>query len=474
MSMSRSRVPVVVLGAGPAGLAAGLKLAQRGCFDVTVLERAETTGGNAGSFSIDGIRVDFGSHRLHPSCSPEILADIRGLLGADLLDRPRHGRILLRGRWVHFPLKPFDLLRSLPPSFALGVGRDAIIRRRQSSPDESFATVLERGLGRTVCRDFYFPYAEKIWGVAPEQLDAEQARRRVSSNTMARVIKKVIGGVLGRRSKSGTRFFYPRRGFGQICDAYCSAATEAGARIQLGSPVSGVELAGNSAVAVTAAGPRSSTQFPARLTLSTIPIPVLARAVSPPPSPEIQASLAELQYRAMILIYVVLATDRFSEYDAHYFPGSDIKITRLSEPKNYSMAGKSGTTVLCAELPCAVDDSSWQATDVELGELVVDALASAGLPACGPVRRIVTRRLSHAYPIYTHGYQQHFDRLDAWASGIDGLLSFGRQGLFAHDNTHHTMAMAYAACECIDDDGRIDREKWHDRRLEFESHVVED
>src|SRR5262245_54705249 len=95
-------LPIVVLGAGPAGLGAAYRLARRG-FAVTVLERAPTVGGNAGSFEIDGCRVDYGSHRLHPSCPHAVLADIRALLGADLLERPRHGRIRLRGRWVHFP-----------------------------------------------------------------------------------------------------------------------------------------------------------------------------------------------------------------------------------------------------------------------------------------------------------------------------------------------------------------------------------
>ena len=108
----------VILGGGPAGLAAAFKLAERGRRPVTVLERAPVVGGNAGSFVIDGIPVDYGSHRLHPVTPPAVMADIRRLLGDDLLDRPRHGRIRLRGRWVHFPLKPIDLLTPLPPSFA--------------------------------------------------------------------------------------------------------------------------------------------------------------------------------------------------------------------------------------------------------------------------------------------------------------------------------------------------------------------
>ena len=38
----------------------------------------------------------------------------------DLRRRPRNGRILLDGRWIRFPLRPADLVKRLPPSFALG------------------------------------------------------------------------------------------------------------------------------------------------------------------------------------------------------------------------------------------------------------------------------------------------------------------------------------------------------------------
>ncbi len=49
------------------------------------------------------------------------MASVRELLGDDLLERPRHGRIRLMGRWLHFPLKAPDLALHSPPRFAFGV-----------------------------------------------------------------------------------------------------------------------------------------------------------------------------------------------------------------------------------------------------------------------------------------------------------------------------------------------------------------
>ncbi|MCW5979509.1 MAG: FAD-dependent oxidoreductase [Bryobacteraceae bacterium] len=472
--MPSERAPVVVLGAGPAGLGAALQLGRRGVFDVTLLERSTAVGGNAGSFELEGLRVDYGSHRLHPSCKAEIMADIRRMLGAELLDRPRHGRIRLRGRWVHFPLKPVDLALHLPPDFMLGALKDAAAKRFRKDGDPTFASVLEKGLGKTICRDFYFPYARKIWGVSPVEIDAEQAYRRVAAGSVSKLLRKVLNAVPGFKPKGSGRFFYPRRGYGQISEAYYEAARQAGVQTLFHASVTGLEIVDGRAVALRAKSASGEMRVAARQILSTIPLPALARVAMPAVPAEVREAAGALRYRAMILIYLVLETDRFTEYDAHYFPEVEIPVTRLSEPKNYGLAHLPGKTILCAELPCSPEERVWRASDAELGGLVLGGLAQAGLPVRARVRQVVSRRLEQAYPIYTRGYRENFDRLDEWAASIDGLVTLGRQGLFAHDNTHHALAMAYAVNDCLDDAATFDRGRWSKYRAEFESHVVED
>jgi protoporphyrinogen oxidase len=473
--LNPNRIPVAILGAGPAGAGAAYKLALRKEFDVHLLERGESVGGNSGSFDLAGIRADYGSHRLHPSCAPEILADIRRMLGADLLDRPRHGRIRLRGRWVHFPLKAADLSLHLPPSFIAGVAMDSMKKLAGRRPQgDNFAEVLEGSLGRTICRDFYFPYAWKIWGVDPETLDAEQARRRVSAGSLTKMVRKALNTVPGFKTRQGGRFFYPRRGYGAITDAYVREATAAGAQLKSRTSVASVETANGRVRAIKAAGPGGEEHIEVRQAFSTIPITQLVRAMEPAAPSDILESAGRLRFRSMILIYMVLGIDQFTEYDAHYFPGADIPITRLSEPKNYGLAVTPGSTVLCAELPCSVEDSFWKASDAELGDTMVRSLEAASLPVPGPILNVVVKRLAQAYPIYNHGYMKDFSRIDEWLDGIEGLITFGRQGLFAHDNAHHALAMAYALSECLQEDGSFDKENWGRYRRAFDKHVVED
>lgn len=473
------KAKVVILGAGPAGLGAAWRLREENKAEVVVLEQRDVVGGNAGSFELAGLPVDYGSHRLHPACDPAILRDVRELLGDDLLDRPRHGRIRLLGKWIHFPLKPADLATQLPLSFGTGVAIDTakkLVRQNgngNGNGHESFASVLEKGLGKTICRDFYFPYARKIWGFEPVELSAIQAKRRVSAGSLGKMAKKVLSLVPGVKREGAGRFYYPRNGYGEISQQIADRSIHLGADIKLGSTVRKIEVGETKRVTFETGGQVESIE--ADYIWSTIPITFLIRFAEPAAPQNVIEASEKIEFRAMVLIYLVLETPQFTEFDAHYFPGEDVPITRLSEPKNYSARTEPrDRTVLCAELPCSVGDQYWRMDDEALGELVLGSLETSGLPVRARVAQVVPRRLPHAYPIYKTGYEKHFDAQDRWVDSLDGVLTFGRQGLFAHDNTHHALAMAYGAVDCLTNDGEFDRAKWDRYRTEFEKHVVED
>ncbi|HEV8149676.1 MAG TPA: FAD-dependent oxidoreductase [Gemmatimonadales bacterium] len=470
---------IAILGAGPAGVGAAYQLRRLDRARVTVLEQQAVPGGNAGSFELDGLRVDYGSHRLHPACDPAILADIRRLLGSDLLDRPRHGRIRLRGRWIHFPLHPVDLLLRLDPAFALGTLRDVVLKPFRSGGTEgesSFAEELRASLGPTICDSFYFPYARKIWGRSPTELSAIQARRRVSASSFSKLARKLLSQIPGLKPPGAGRFFYPRHGYGQISEAYASAALAAGAQFRYGSRVSRVTppLQPGGRWVLEAERGGAGERLEADQLWSTLPIPLLARLMEGHAPAEVHEAAAQLEYRAMVLIYLVLPQAQFSEYDAHYFPGADLRVTRVSEPKNYAARSTPlDRTVLCAELPCSPDEPAWRLSDAALGTLVTEDLERAGIGLSASPVRVEVRRLRQAYPIYSRGYERWFGVLDAWVESLPRCLSYGRQGLFAHDNTHHALAMAYAAADCVEG-AEFRRDRWAEYRRVFDTHVVED
>jgi protoporphyrinogen oxidase len=465
-------VVILVVGAGPAGLMAAWRAASAG-HEVTVVERADRVGGMAGSFEVAGQRVDFGSHRLHPSTSPHLLEALRGLLGDDLQTRPRHGRIRLEGRWIGFPLKPADLLLRLPPKFAARAALDAATAPLRRPKADTFAEVVRAGLGPAVANSFYDPYIRKIWGVPPEELSGELARRRVSASSPTDIVRRLASGRTrrGKGLAQGQVFLSPRRGYGQISEALAEAATAAGANIRLGTGFASAHLHEDGVSARLADG----TTIDAERLWSTAPLPALALRLTPTPPPRVIESAAWLNHRALVLVYLVLDRPQYTEFDAHYFPGLDVATARLSEPKNYRSSDDDppDRTVLCAELPCSVGDETWAADADDLGKQVADDLERLGLP---PARAVATevRRLPRVYPIYRVGFEKDLAGLEQWGNEQPRLLTFGRQGLFVPDNTHHALAMGWAAADAMRPDGGWDQAAWDRARDSFRDFVVED
>ena len=472
-----SKQKIAILGAGPAGAGAAFYLSQRDDVDVQLFERGATVGGNAASFQIDGVWCDHGSHRFHPIAEPRIKDQVRKLLGDDFLTRPRHGRILLQGRWIHFPLKPIDLLLRIKKTFAFSLAFDTIKKAlpKKKPSQETFASILESGLGPTMCNAFYFPYVEKLWGLKPSELAVILANRRVSGSSVFKILMKIARQIPGLKSPTSGIFHYPRKGFGQITERFAQAAVDQGTTLNLNAEITAIERNGNRVTGLRYKNGEAERRMTYDNIWTTLPLSVMARMIEPPPPQAVLDAANAIKFRGMILIYLVLEADQFTEYDAHYFPELSVPISRMSETKNY-YAGKEpkNRTVLCAELPADPDDKYWAMSDDQLGELYCQWLADMGLPVTAPVVRTETRRLKFAYPVYSRGYEDHFNTLDSWIGGLDGLLNFGRQGLFAHDNTHHALAMAIGAVDCLGPQGNFDSSLWAEKRHEFESHVVED
>jgi len=455
---------IAIVGAGPAGLMAAWQAAEAG-HEVSVYEKADTVGGMSGSFTIAGQRVDFGSHRLHPSTPPHLLQALTSLLGDDIQTRQRNGRIRLYDKWVAFPLRTTDLIRHLPLKFSAGSAMDIVRRPFLNSSGDTFEDEVRQRLGKTVSDEFYSPYAEKLWGVHPREIDGELARRRVSASSPLAILKRLIRS----STPTGRTFLYPKNGYGQIVEALADAVVNAGGKIELECPIEHIVLENDSCTLKSPKGDKT-----AQLVWTTAPLSALPKMIEPSPSQEITQAASALRMRGMLLVYLVLDQSNFTQYDAHYFPDQKTRIARLSEPKNYRDGpDPKNQTVLCAELPCWTSDAIWSATSDELGEIVRSDLINLGLPRINLLTTEV-RRLPFVYPVFETSTRSERETLLNWGNTFNRVLSFGRQGLIVPDNIHHTLAMGWDAAHSLNSSGAFDHAQWDQALSRFEQHVVED
>ena len=283
------------------------------------------------------------------------------------------------------------------------------------------------------------------------------ARRRIAVNGGGRLLRRVARGA----RPAGRTFLYPRLGYGEVVDRLAGSAVVAGARIETGRRVDVLEP--GRPVRVTLDDGRRIN--PDRV-LWTAPLDALVGVVAGAPD------VAPPGHRGVVLVYLVLDEDCYSDFDAHYVPDPDVAFARLSEPKNYRDGpDPAGRTVLCAEVPATVGDACWASSDDALAQIVLDGMDRLGLrrPAVAGVEVV---RLPRVYPVIAVDDDARRRAL-AWADGLDGISVLGRQGLAVADNLHHVMDMALGAVECLGPDG-WDEARWQAERARFDTFVVDD
>ena len=443
----------VVIGAGPAGLATAWQL-QRDGHEVRVLEASDHVGGMAGSRTVAGVRVDLGSHRLHPSTPAWLLAELSSLV--ELQERPRNGRIRMGGRWLPFPLTPLGLVRGLPAGVAARAAVDAATSPVRRPHADTYAEVVRAGLGPTVWHRFHEPYAWKLWDTDPSRLAGELARRRVSASSPADIARRLLRGVRARPT-----FLYPRQGFGAIVEALAAQVpVDTGRRVNRLIEHHDRVIVGLSDGRLVSASHVHAT-VPAWRVASWLGLH--EDPLGPPP------------VRAMVLVYLVLDRRPYTTFDAHYLPDRQVLPSRVSEPTNYrdSPEDPDDRTVLCAEIPCWPGDEVWSAPPEALGARVADDLVRSGLPDPRHVA-VHVERLPSVYPVLTPGSLAALARAERALTLSSRVTVLGRQGLATPDNTHHVLEMGVRSARCVRPDGTFDDAAWVEAREAFRGYVVED
>lgn len=431
---------------------------------MVVLERGEVVGGMAASIEIAGIRVDYGSHRLNPAMPSYVLDDLRSLLGTALQTRRRNGRLLVCDRWVSYPLRAAEVTRAMSPQKLARAAFDVVAAPLRHAEADTYADLMRTGLGPTLYDMVYEPYARKIWGLTGDQIDGDQARQRNGSDRAW----KILGTMLrGAPHNEDNVYLYPRRGFGQLVEALAEAAYAAGVDIRLRSEADLLELRPGQVDVRLPSGPAIST----RHVFSTIPLPVLARITRPGAPYEAVNASGNLRFRAMVLVYAVHEGGRWSPYDIHYLPEGRTPIARVSEPANHRISpdDPANRSVVCFEIPCEVGDRVWNLDDEDFAVMITDAIERTGLPRLR-LAWLQVKRLRHVYPVYECGYRANLAELDRWADTLPNVTTFGRLGLFAQDNTHQALVMAYDAVDALGT-GDFDHAAWSDARARFSRQV---
>ncbi len=436
---------VAILGAGPAGLAAGHYLASRNV-PLKVLELQDYAGGLCLTIEQDGFKFDLGGHRWFTK-NQELHEWFLKLMEGELVTVQRTSRIYFAGSYYNYPISIKNVLGNAGIftsihavlSYCRAAAADLMSDKEPTNLREAFVSQF----GEKLFDMFFRRYTEKVWGCPCEEISADWVSQRSKGLSILTTIKDAI--IKSRNVASLVdEFVYPRDGFQRICLRMAEDIEAGSGDVLLSSPVKRIVYNGPHDFTLTYDTPDGDQVIEATDVISTIPATKLVQMIEPACPQAVVDAAQSLTFRDLITATVLLKKPQVTSDTWLYVHDEDLLFARIHEPKNWSTAmvpGPEYTSVVC-ECFCSRGDEIWELSDEQIRARVVEDLVER-LKFVEPdeVLDVCIVRTCDAYPVYDLEYREKVQQIYAFVNQHEGLNLVGRGGTFRYNNADHSVEM---------------------------------
>jgi UDP-galactopyranose mutase len=409
--------PIVVLGAGPAGIGAGLALGDGGL----VLERAARPGGLSRSFELDGAVFDLGGHSFHTP-HPEVRE--LAFQALDLYTQPRQARCYTHGVLIPYPFQVH--FREIPDSAVVAECEAGLQATGKWEHASDFEEYVCRRFGAGIARHFLLPYNRKLWGDDLTRLAVDWTAERIA----APVGVSEQFAESGRRRtplREDTQIAYPASGG---FEALMIALARRLPQLRLNERVVRVDPARHELATATGETIRW------RRLISTLPIPALLEILTDVPARIVDLA-ASLEALPLALVCVVIGHPVDTPIQRIYCAGPDVPAHKIVVSHNSSPCLRARTHHgILAEVALA-PGRAW--CDGDLIRQVVSGLVTLGLiRSSAEVRLARILRVPRAYPVPTRQRDAVMRELRMWLEDR-GIYCVGRFAEWAYINSDEAL-----------------------------------
>jgi protoporphyrinogen oxidase len=320
---------IVIIGAGPTGLAAGYRLRELEYTNFTLLEARHRVGGLASSErSPNGFTYDIGGHVLfsHYEYFDRLFDRV---MGDDYQELLRESWVWMFDRFLPYPFQ--NNIKYLPKDVVLECLLGLIEAQKQPLDKSRFANfeeLIHGVFGAGIAKHFMMPYNFKVWAHPPRLMNKEWIGERVATPSIERVLGNVV---LDREDVSwgpNATFKYPRYGgTGELFERMRPYVED---QLRLCTGVAAVDIERREVVL------SDGRREPYDVLLSTMPLDLLVRSLCGEVPDCVRTQAARLRHSGSYIVGVGIRQRCPSTKCWMYFPEANCPFYRLTYLSNYS------------------------------------------------------------------------------------------------------------------------------------------
>lgn len=454
---------VIIIGAGPAGLACAYYLLKNTDFKPVILEESPYIGGISRTHFHNENRMDLGGHRFFTK-SEEVMnfwQDILPFTHTHLLPENSNENVFLtrnRVSRIYFLKKFFDYPISFKPQTFINMGfinvmksgfgylYSALFKRKETSLENFYINRF----GQPLYKMFFEDYTEKVWGIHPSKISPDWGKQRVKGLSIFKVLLNCFKLNKEKETSLIEEFLYPPHGPGQFYQNVARKILDMGGRILLNHKVNGFEFENSSVKTVKTIDNNGNIEsFDAEAVFSSMPIKDLINSFETQVPENVKNIATNLQYRDFITVGLLvdnLKIDNLKDCWI-YIQEKDVKLGRLQIFNNWSpymVKNPEKQKFIGLEYFCNEGDYMWTMIDEDFIKMASYELEKIGIISQNDIKDSVLIRVKKAYPAY-FGVYKDFDIVKDYINSIDNLYCIGRNGQHRYNNMDHSILSSFEA-----------------------------
>jgi len=442
---------VIILGAGISGLSGAWRLSDNG-IGVDVFESSLSVGGLAGTMREGPYCLDIGPHSFF-SDDQQIVNTVLRLFENKLQPNLRKVKFYYKGKYMDYPLTTqgvffqMGLYSGMRAAGSFLKGKLFPYKRiLVDGEDETVQDWAIANFGEYLYRTFFKPYTEQFWKISCSELSS----RSIPTHTrmsFVNTLKLLLHQKANKQEDSLIEremlpTYYPDTGFAEIAEEIAKLIKKNHGHIHLGCEVTGITELPNGKMRIFYQYNGQQKEMESDYILSTIPLSLLAKILSPPVPPEVLASADKLEYRSLVVLGML--TQKQKILDCGYAYLLNRPFNRIFEMNEFNLhTSPPGENIIAVEIPCLRDSAIWTATKEELFNMCIASIAEDGFIGPGDVKGLFLAKAPYAYPIYRKDYAAHLKRLTDYLKKYKSLATLGRCGEFMYMDIDECMKRAF-------------------------------
>jgi len=438
---------VIILGAGPAGLAVGHELTANK-EKVVVLEKQSFVGGLCRTIQSQGYRFDLGGHRWFTK-NESLNEWFRQLMADEIVMVNRISRIYYKRKYFFYPIQIGNIIKETGFLTIIHAGITFVWSMLKQSvvktPIVNMEQAYKAQFGSKLYDMFFRRYTEKVWGLPCTELSSDWVSQRSKGLSIWSILHEaLIGGNEKKYTSLIDEFMYPRFGYVRVPERMAEDIVARGCEIKTSTAVSKIIYHGENDLEVFYKSGDQELSERGSDVVSTIPMNYLAKIIEPACDESVIEACDALSFRALITVNVMIHKKQVSKDTWLYVQDENVIFGRLHEPKNWSpdMVKDDDHTSLVLECFCSVGDEIWSMSDDDIAQRCLrDLVDKLKFITDEEYDGASVIRTYHAYPVYDLDYLKNTTVIKEYLAKFKGLHIVGRGGTHRYNNSDHSVEM---------------------------------